>query len=109
LKQEDLEKILIEPDNSLIKQYKALLKTEGIELEFQYEAIKELARMAAIVNEQNENIGARRLYTVLEKLLERISFNAPKIGKKKVVITKNYVKTRLQNVIQQEDLSKYIL
>jgi len=69
----------------------------------------ELAKMAALVNQQNENIGARRLYTVLEKLLERISFNAPKIGRKKIVITKDYVKTRLNNVIQKEDLSKYIL
>ncbi|MDD2351945.1 MAG: ATP-dependent protease ATPase subunit HslU [Atribacterota bacterium] len=109
LTQEDLEKILKEPDNSLIKQYKALLKTEGIELVFQEEAIKELAKMAAIVNQQNENIGARRLYTVLEKLLERISFNAPIIGKRKIAITEKYVKNRLQNVIQKEDLSKYIL
>ena len=109
LKEGDLEKILIEPDNSLIKQYTALLKTEGINLEFQDDAIKELARIAAMVNEQNENIGARRLYTVLEKLLDRISFNAPNIRKKKIIITKNYVKNRLQNVIQKEDLSKYIL
>jgi len=109
LNQDDLEKILKEPDNSLIKQYKALLKTEGIELIFNDDAIKELAKMAALVNQQNENIGARRLYTVLEKLLERISFNAPKIGRKKIVITKDYVKTRLNNVIQKEDLSKYIL
>ncbi len=109
LRQEDLERILIEPDNSLIKQYEALLRTEGIQLEFQEDAIRELARMAVIVNEQNENIGARRLYTILEKLLERISFNAPKIGKRKIIITKKYVKTRLQNVIQKEDLSKYIL
>jgi ATP-dependent HslUV protease ATP-binding subunit HslU len=109
LTQEDLEKILKEPDNSLIKQYKALLKTEGIELVFQEEAIKELAKMAAIVNQQNENIGARRLYTILEKLLERISFNAPIIGKRKIAITEKYVKNRLQNVIQKEDLSKYIL
>jgi len=109
LKEDDLEKILIEPDNSLIKQYKALLKTEGIELEFQEDAIKELARIAAMVNEQNENIGARRLYTVLEKLLDRISFNAPRIGKKKIIITKNYVRNRLENIIQKEDLSKYIL
>lgn len=109
LNQEDLERILTEPDNSLIKQYKALLNTEGIKLEFQEDAIKELARMAVIVNEQNENIGARRLYTILEKLLDRISFNAPKIGKRKVTITKKYVKTRLQNVVQKEDLSKYIL
>lgn len=109
LNQKDLERILTEPDNSLIKQYKALLNTEGIKIEFQEEAIKELARMAVIVNEQNENIGARRLYTILEKLLDRISFNAPKIGKRKLIITKKYVKTRLQNVVQKEDLSKYIL
>ncbi len=109
LKLEDLEKILIEPDNSLIKQYKALLNTEGIVLDFEKEAIKELARIASMVNEQNENIGARRLYTVLEKLLDRISFNAPRIGKRKIVITNNYVRNRLQNIIRKEDLSKYIL
>ena len=109
LKQEDLEKILVEPDNSLIKQYKALLKTEGIDLEFEEDAVRELASIAALVNQQNENIGARRLYTVLEKLLDRISFNAPKIGKKKIIITQKYVQSRLQNIIQKEDLSKYIL
>lgn len=109
LKQEDFEKILIEPDNSLIKQYQALIKTEGIELIFQEDAIKELARIAAAVNEQNEDIGARRLYTVIEKLLERISFNAPKIGKRNIIITKKYVAHRLENILQKEDLSKYIL
>lgn len=109
LNQEDLEKILIEPDNSLIKQYKALLKTEDIDLDFEKEAINEIARIAALLNEQNENIGARRLYTVMEKLLDRISFNAPKMGKKKIIITKRYVQNRLQNIIKKEDLSKYIL
>jgi ATP-dependent HslUV protease ATP-binding subunit HslU len=109
LNQEDLEKILIEPDNSLVKQYKALLKTEGIDLDFEKEAITEIARIAALLNEQNENIGARRLYTVMERLLDRISFNAPKIGKRKIIITKRYVQNRLQNIIKKEDLSKYIL
>ncbi|MDD3656308.1 MAG: ATP-dependent protease ATPase subunit HslU [Atribacterota bacterium] len=109
LDQEDLEKILIEPDNSLIKQYKALLKTEGIDLDFDSDAIKEISKIASVLNEQNENIGARRLYTVMEKLLDRISFNAPKIGEKKIIITKKYVVNRLQNIIQKEDLSKYIL
>ncbi|MFA6711355.1 MAG: ATP-dependent protease ATPase subunit HslU [Candidatus Caldatribacteriota bacterium] len=109
LNQKDLEKILIEPDNSLIKQYKALLNTEGIELDFEDNAIKEIARIAALLNEQNENIGARRLYTVMEKLLDRISFNAPKMTRKKITISKKYVTNRLQNIIQKEDLSKYIL
>ncbi|MDD4362913.1 MAG: ATP-dependent protease ATPase subunit HslU, partial [Atribacterota bacterium] len=109
LRMNDLEKILTEPENSLIKQYDALLRTEGIRLEFASEAIKEIARIAAVVNDQNENIGARRLHTILEKLLERISFNASKIKKKKIVISKKYVKTRLNNIIRKEDLSKYIL
>jgi len=109
LSQEDLEKILIEPDNSLIKQYNALLKTEGINLTFESNAIKEIARIATLVNEQNENIGARRLYTILEKILEDISFNAPKLRKRKISITKNYVTNRLKNIIEKEDLSKYIL
>lgn len=109
LNQKDLEKILIEPDNSLIKQYKALLKTEGIELNFTSDAIREVAKISALLNEQNENIGARRLYTVMEKLLERISFNAPKLVSKRITITKKYVTSRLQNIIKKEDLSKYIL
>lgn len=109
LNQKDLEKILIEPDNALIKQYKALLNTEEIELDFEDNAIKEIAKIAALLNEQNENIGARRLYTVMEKLLDRISFNAPKMAQKKITITKRYVTNRLQNIIQKEDLSKYIL
>ncbi len=109
LSQDDLKKILIEPDNALIKQYKALLKTEGIELDFTEDAIKEIARIAAVVNAQNENIGARRLYTVMEKLLDRISFNAPKIGKRKIMITEKYVRNRLDSITQKEDLSKYIL
>ena len=109
LNQKDLEKILVEPDNSLIKQYKALLNTEGIELDFEDNAIKEIAKIAALLNEQNENIGARRLYTVMEKLLDRISFNAPMMAQKKITISKKYVINRLQNIIQKEDLSKYIL
>ncbi len=109
LKQKDLERILVEPDNSLIKQYKALLNTEGIELHFDDNAIKEIAKIAALLNEHNENIGARRLYTVMEKLLDRISFNASKMAQKKIIISKKYVTSRLQNIIQKEDLSKYIL
>ncbi len=109
LHQEDLEKILVEPDNSLIKQYKALLKTESIELDFDGDAVKEIAKIAALLNEQNENIGARRLYTVMEKLLDRISFNAPKMTGKNILISKKYVTNRLQNIIKEEDLSKYIL
>ncbi|MFZ2330183.1 MAG: HslU--HslV peptidase ATPase subunit, partial [Atribacterota bacterium] len=95
--------------NSLIKQYKALLKTESIELDFDVDAVKEIAKIAALLNEQNENIGARRLYTVMEKLLDRISFNAPKMTGKNILISKKYVTNRLQNIIKEEDLSKYIL
>jgi ATP-dependent HslUV protease ATP-binding subunit HslU len=106
---EEFERILTEPENALIKQYKALMETEGITLEFTGEAIKELAALATRVNERTENIGARRLHTVMEKLLEDISFHAPDLGKQKITITDNYVRERLSNLIEDEDLSRYIL
>ncbi|MDY6862661.1 MAG: ATP-dependent protease ATPase subunit HslU [Thermodesulfobacteriota bacterium] len=109
LGRKDFEKILTEPKNALIKQYKALLKTEGIVLEFRDDAIAEIAEIAAGVNERAENIGARRLYTVMEKLLEEISFNAPGLNKKRIVIDSLYVKDKLSDVIEDEDLSRYIL
>jgi ATP-dependent HslUV protease ATP-binding subunit HslU len=109
LGKEEFERILKEPKNALIKQYKALLKTEGIPLEFRKEAIAEIAEIAAKVNERAENIGARRLYTVMEKLLEEISFNAPDLKKRKITINSSYVEDRLFDVIEDEDLSRYIL
>ncbi|AZR72364.1 HslU--HslV peptidase ATPase subunit [Anoxybacter fermentans] len=109
LSEEDFRQILTEPENALIKQYKALLATEGIEIEFTPEAIKELARIAFVVNEQTENIGARRLHTILEKLLEELSFEAPDLKTKQVTIDVNYVKQQLGDVVKDKDLSKYIL
>jgi ATP-dependent HslUV protease ATP-binding subunit HslU len=105
----EFERILVEPENALIKQYKALMATEGITLEFTPEAIKELALLATRVNERTENIGARRLHTVMEKLLEDISFEAPDLGAQKITITDAYVRERLANLIEDEDLSRYIL
>ncbi|MGQ9688276.1 MAG: ATP-dependent protease ATPase subunit HslU [Desulfobaccales bacterium] len=105
----EFERILTEPENALIKQYQALMATEGITLEFTPEAIKELALLATRVNERTENIGARRLHTVMEKLLEDISFHAPELGKQKITVTDAYVRERLANLIEDEDLSRYIL
>jgi ATP-dependent HslUV protease ATP-binding subunit HslU len=105
----EFERILTEPENALIKQYHALMETEGITLEFSLEAIKELAALATRVNERTENIGARRLHTVMEKLLEDISFQAPDLGEQKITITDAYVRERLANLIEDEDLSRYIL
>jgi ATP-dependent HslUV protease ATP-binding subunit HslU len=105
----EFERILTEPENALIKQYKALMATEGIALEFTGEAIHELAALATRVNERTENIGARRLHTVMEKLLEEISFKAPELSRQKITITDAYVRERLANLIEDEDLSRYIL
>ncbi|WP_018250101.1 ATP-dependent protease ATPase subunit HslU [Orenia marismortui] len=109
LSKEDFKEILIKPENALIKQYKALLETEGIEIDFTEESIDELADIAFRVNEQTENIGARRLHTIIEKLLEEISFIAPEIEDKEVIIDREYVKDKLDNIVQNKDLSKYIL
>lgn len=109
LTQEDFEKILLLPKNALTKQYQALLKTEGIELIFEEEAIKEIARLAYLVNERTEDIGARRLHTVMEKVLEDISFQAPRLRKKRIIITPKYVQERLKDIVEDEDLSRYIL
>jgi ATP-dependent HslUV protease ATP-binding subunit HslU len=106
---EEFERILTEPENALIKQYHALMETEGITLEFTPEAVKELAALATRVNERTENIGARRLHTVMEKLLEDISFHAPDLGRQKITITDAYVRERLADLIEDEDLSRYIL
>ncbi len=109
LTKEDFVRILTEPKNALTKQYKALLETEGVEIEFTQDGIEEIARIAEEANSKAENIGARRLHTVLERLLEEVSFNAPEMKGQKVVIDRNYVKERLEGIIEDEDLTKYIL
>jgi ATP-dependent HslUV protease ATP-binding subunit HslU len=109
LGKEEFIRILTEPQNALIKQYKALMETEGIELVFGDDAIAEIAEIATIVNERTENIGARRLYTIMEKLLDELSFDAPDLGKKTFTIDANYVKGKLSSLAKDEDLSRYIL
>jgi ATP-dependent HslUV protease ATP-binding subunit HslU len=109
LKKEDFVNILTEPENALIKQYVELLETDGIKLSFKKNAIEKMAEFAVEVNEQTENIGARRLHTILEKLLEDISFDAPSSGKKTITIDAQYVEKKLSNIVEDRDLSKYIL
>jgi ATP-dependent HslUV protease ATP-binding subunit HslU len=109
LTQEDFIRILTEPENALIRQYTALLATEGVTLSFRSDAIAEIARMAAQVNERTENIGARRLHTVMERLLDQVSFDAPELGGHEVVIDAAYVRERLEAILQDQDLSRYIL
>ncbi len=109
LTKEDFVRILKEPENSLIKQYVALMATEGVTVEFTDEAIEEMAHFAYLVNERSENIGARRLYTVVEKVMEEISFVAPEISGQKITITSEYVRERLKDIVADEDLSRYIL
>ncbi|MBQ8977676.1 MAG: ATP-dependent protease ATPase subunit HslU [Succinivibrionaceae bacterium] len=106
---DDFERILVEPHASLTEQYKALLATEGLEVEFTDEAIRSIAQSAFQVNESTENIGARRLHTVMEKLCEDISFNAPDMAEKKITIDGQYVKEHLGKLVEDEDLSRYIL
>ena len=101
--------ILTNPKNALLKQYKALLKTEGIDLEFSEDAIEEIAKIAAEVNEKTENIGARRLHTVMSTLLDDLLFNAPRMKKKKVKIDAEFVKKQLSEIVKDKDLSRYIL
>ena len=102
-------KILTVPENALLKQHKALLETEGIEIEFSDEAVDEIATMAYLMNEQTENIGARRLHTIMEKLLEDISFNIPDMDEEKIVIDREYVKQKFEETIHPDDLDRYIL
>ncbi|MHB8997012.1 MAG: ATP-dependent protease ATPase subunit HslU [Armatimonadota bacterium] len=109
LSENDFRRILIEPQNSLVKQYTALLATEGITLEFTEEGIAEIARLAQQVNERTENIGARRLYTLMERLLEQLSFDAPEIGAQELKIEVNYVRDHLKDVVENVDLSRYML
>ena len=109
LRREDLVRILKEPKNSLVRQYTALLATEGVDIQLRDDAIEELARIAAEVNERMENIGARRLHTVMEKLLDTVSFDAPELRGQRIVIDAAYVRERLSTIAQDEDLSRYIL
>jgi ATP-dependent HslUV protease ATP-binding subunit HslU len=109
LTREDFIRILKEPKNALITQYKALLATEGIELVFDDSAIEEIALISSKVNERMENIGARRLHTIMEKVLEKISFEAPDMGAGKVIIDRKYVIERLDDILEDENLSRYIL
>ena len=109
LTREDFVRILTEPRNALLTQYLALLETEGVKLRFVPGAAEEIARIAAVVNERTENIGARRLHTVVERLLEDLSFDAPELGGHEVVIDAPYVKDKLDAIVKDEDLSRYIL
>jgi len=102
-------RILTEPKNALVKQYTALLDTEGVKLTFTEDAVSTLARYAALVNEQTENIGARRLHTILEKVLDEISFEAPELKKKTIKIDVAYVTKQLADIVKNQDLSRYIL
>ncbi len=109
LNKEDLQRILTEPRNSLIKQYHALMSTEDVEIVFNEEAIEYIARIAFEVNSRTENIGARRLHTVMEKVLEEILFDAPDMKGQKMTIDVAYVEQRLKKIVDDEDLSRYIL
>ncbi|NLP37917.1 MAG: ATP-dependent protease ATPase subunit HslU [Firmicutes bacterium] len=109
LTQEDFYRILTEPANALLKQYTELLRTENVIVKFEEEAITEIARTALTLNQEMENIGARRLHTILEKVLEELSFAAPEISGQEVTITAQYVRDKLQEIVQNRDLSRYIL
>ena len=109
LSRDDFLAILTEPRNSLVRQYTSLLATEEVELEFRDDGVRAIADIAAQVNERTENIGARRLYTVMEKLLEELSFDAPDLGATKLVVDEVFVRSRLEDLVKDEDLSRYIL
>ena len=105
----DFVRILTEPENALIRQYTALLKTEGVQISFEESAIREIAHIAFEVNSRTENIGARRLQTVLTKLLENIMYNAPDVDKKRIRVTRKFVRDTLKEIVEDKDLSRYIL
>jgi ATP-dependent HslUV protease ATP-binding subunit HslU len=109
LTREDFVRILTEPQNALIKQYVALMQTENVSLVFRDDAVAEIAEIAAQVNQNTENIGARRLHTVVERLLEQLSFDAPEMGGREVIIDAAYVRDTLDDIVKDEDLSRYIL
>lgn len=109
LSEEDFLKILTQPENALIKQHKALLETEGVEIEFTEDSVKEIAHLAFLMNEQTENIGARRLHTIMEKLLEDISFEVPDMDEEKITIDVDYVRNKFRENLESEDLGMFIL
>jgi ATP-dependent HslUV protease ATP-binding subunit HslU len=109
LTKEDFTRILTEPKGALTRQYHALLDTEGISLEFQQDGLDAIAATAVQVNERTENIGARRLFTIMERLLEQVSFAGPELQEKKVVIDAQYVDQKLKDIVKDQDLSRYIL
>ena len=109
LTSDDFKRILEEPDNSLIKQYKALLETEKVTLEFPKDGIETIAKLATEINSSIENIGARRLHTIIEKVLDEISFTATDRGGETIIIDKNYVTKNLGELVKDTDLSKFIL
>ena len=109
LTSDDFYRILTEPQNAMTKQYKALLSTENVNIEFDEDALREIANIAYTVNKSNDNIGARRLHTVMEKLLEELSFSADELSGQTITITSNYVNERLSNIVKDQDLSRYIL
>jgi ATP-dependent HslUV protease ATP-binding subunit HslU len=106
---EDFIRILKEPKNALAKQYTALMDTEGIKLTFTDDALEEVAKFATQVNQSSENIGARRLHTIMEKLLEEVSFEGPDLKKKNVKVDAAYVRKQLADIVKDQDLSRYIL
>jgi ATP-dependent HslUV protease ATP-binding subunit HslU len=109
LGKEDFIRILTEPENALVKQYVALMKTEGVELEFTDDAVEEIAAIAVEVNETTEEIGARRLHTVMERVLDTLSFDAPELPEQRFVVTAEYVRKQLLDIVKDQDLSRYIL
>jgi ATP-dependent HslUV protease ATP-binding subunit HslU len=109
LHKEDFVRILTEPENALIKQYKALMATEGVRVEYTDDAVDEIAEIAEKVNEDSENIGARRLHTIMEKVMEEISFAAPQVKKKDILIDRTYVERQLQDILKDQDLRRFIL
>jgi ATP-dependent HslUV protease ATP-binding subunit HslU len=109
LDRQDFIRILVEPENALIKQYRALMETEGVRVEFAQDAVEEIADVAEKVNEDSENIGARRLHTIMEKVMEEISFAAPDIAEKKIKINRDYVQDQLRDILKDQDLRRFIL
>ncbi|MBI2645788.1 MAG: ATP-dependent protease ATPase subunit HslU [Deltaproteobacteria bacterium] len=109
LTKEDFKRILVEPKNALTKQYSALMKTEAITLEFTQDAVDEISEISSRVNERTENIGARRLHTIMERLLDQISFDAPQLAGEKIIIDREYIRKKLADIVEDENLSRYIL
>ena len=105
----DFVRILTEPKNALLTQYVALLDTEDVRLNFTTDAVEQIAQIAATVNERTENIGARRLHTVVERLVEDLSFDAPELSGRELPIDANYVRDKLEAIVKDQDLSRYIL